>query len=366
MSKKVAIDARMLGATTGRYMRKLIEHLHNVESPFEFTVLIKPSDRRTVEILAPSFSILEAPFDEYTLAEQKKLKRLLKQHSFDLVHFTMPNQPWGYSGMKITTVHDLTLLDHPPQKGGVKRLTIPAKRFLFEQLLEKVINTSEHIITPTNYVAEQIKIRYETSTPITTTYEAADPLPEPKKYDALTDSSFILYVGSAEPHKNLERLTIAFKQLQETHPKLKLVLAGKISSQHRLLLEKLKKGGGVEGIVLTDFVSDAQLSWLYKNCQCVVIPSLSEGFGLPGLEAMLAGAAVASSKATCLPEVYGEAAVYFDPQDPELMAMTINQLLTDGELRQKLQRLGSKHASGYSWQKMVRETHSLYCEILKT
>jgi len=95
-----------------------------------------------------------------------------------------------------------------------------------------------------------------------------------------------------------------------------------------------------------------------------VFPSLSEGFGLPGLEAMQCGAPVVSSNATCLPEIYGDAAHYFDPRDVLAMAAAINEVLTDTKLRQKLVQAGHDQVRKYSWQRAAEQTLAVYKEAL--
>jgi glycosyltransferase involved in cell wall biosynthesis len=168
-----------------------------------------------------------------------------------------------------------------------------------------------------------------------------------------------MYVGRPAPHKNLERLVEAFKILQTQHPTLKLVLAGKKDVHY----EKIAKQN-IPGVLLTDFVTEGQLRWLYENCAAYVFPSMSEGFGLPGLEAMTHGAPVVSSNATCLPEIYGQAAHYFDPLDTADMAAKISEVLSDGALREKLTKTGKAQAAKYSWAKTAGQTLEVYEKVL--
>jgi len=107
-------------------------------------------------------------------------------------------------------------------------------------------------------------------------------------------------------------------------------------------------------------VSEGELRWLYEHCAAYVFPSLSEGFGLPGLEAMQHGAPVVSSNATCLPEVYGDAAHYFDPLDVQAMADAINEVITDKDLRARLIAAGHTQAATYSWKRMAEQTLAVY------
>jgi glycosyltransferase involved in cell wall biosynthesis len=126
----------------------------------------------------------------------------------------------------------------------------------------------------------------------------------------------------------------------------------------------MKKLGVREGVVFTDYIPDAQLKWALSNTRAYIFPSLSEGFGLPGLEAMHYGAPLVSSNATCLPEVYGGAAHYFDPTDVNDMAAKIDEVLSDQELRKKLIEKGKIQVKKYSWARMAKETLEVYKKVL--
>jgi glycosyltransferase involved in cell wall biosynthesis len=117
-------------------------------------------------------------------------------------------------------------------------------------------------------------------------------------------------------------------------------------------------------VIFTGFVSEGELKWLYQNCVAYVFPSLSEGFGLPALEAIVSGAPVASSNATCLPEVYGDAAHYFDPLNVEDMAAKVGDIIDDPKLRAELIAKGKKQAAKYSWRRMAEQTLAVYNRAL--
>jgi glycosyltransferase involved in cell wall biosynthesis len=104
---------------------------------------------------------------------------------------------------------------------------------------------------------------------------------------------------------------------------------------------------------------------MYEHCAAYVFPSLSEGFGLPGLEAMVHGAPVVSSNATCLPEIYGPAAEYFDPRSVEDMAAKIKRVLLNEKRRKELIVAGKKQANKYSWRKTAEQTLVVYNQVLK-
>lgn len=152
----------------------------------------------------------------------------------------------------------------------------------------------------------------------------------------LPKKPYILYVGNDYPHKNLKRLNLAFEKLVK---------------EHNL---------NYELILITKFVSEEDLDKLYRNASLYVFPSLSEGFGLPPLEAMARGVPVVSSNATCLPKILGDAALYFNPLDIDDMAKVIKKALLDNNLREELIKKGFEQIKKYSWQKMAKETFKLY------
>src|SRR5207244_3436993 len=148
-----------------------------------------------------------------------------------------------------------------------------------------------------------------------------------------------MYVGRPNPHKNLGRLLEAFSLVKQSVPDVHLVLAGKEDSLFRHHAHEVNRLG-IPDVHFTGYVDDGQLRWLYDHTEAYIFPSLSEGFGLPGLEAMAHGAPVISSNATCLPEIYGDAAKYFDPLDVDDMAKAIKTVLSKPELRKEMVALG--------------------------
>jgi glycosyltransferase involved in cell wall biosynthesis len=225
---------------------------------------------------------------------------------------------------------------------------------------------AKHIITISDFVRDDIAMNFHINkSKITTTYNAADALPTPSSaIDTLKSKKFIIYVGRHQPHKNLQRLIDAHKLLLRNYPDLFLVIVGKNDATTELL--RTQNSELNPQLLFTGFVTDHQLRWLYENTACYVFPSLSEGFGLPGLEAMVHGAPVASSNATCLPEIYGDAAHYFDPLDVDDMAQKIKDIITDQALRENLIKKGYAQARKYSWKRMAEQTLEIYNKVLES
>lgn len=363
MQRTVLVDARESGTSTGRYVDKLCEYMHQLKSVYHITVLTKPHRIAYFNTTCPNFEIIESPYKEFTFAEQLGLLHQINGLKPDLVHFTIVQQPVLYRGKTVTTMQDLTTVRfRNPTKNP---LIFTLKQQVYKWVNKRVARKSNAVICISNYVKDDV-LSFTKADPnkFTVTYESADKLPEnPQPIANLEGKQFIMYIGRPTPHKNLSRLIDAFILLKEHHPDLCLVLAGKKDANYRIHEQRVI-GERIEHVVFTDFIEDSQLRWLYENCAAYVFPSLSEGFGLPGLEAMVHGAPVVSSNATCLPEVYGDAAVYFDPLDVNDMAAKIDEAISNEKTRDKLIELGFKQAQKYSWKKTAEQTLAVYKSVL--
>lgn len=358
----IGIDARRIRSTTGRYARELLAEIEKSDSEHEFVVILHHDDRGAWTTTDARFRILEVPYDWYSFGEQWGFARYLRKLKLDLVHFTMPQQPMRYIGRRVTTVQDLTLVRF--KNLDKSRLVYGIEQAVFRFLLKNVTRRSAMVITPSRFTHDDI-VRFADLDPtkVRSIHDAAFFVPEASSdpIESLVGSSFLFYVGNAFPHKNLPALVDAHRALIEKHPDLYLVIAGKRDFFHDELV--LYATGSAQFIHL-GFVSDAQLIWLYSHAQAVVFPSLSEGFGLPGLEAMAYGTPLVSSNATCLPEVYGNAAHFFDPNDVADMVRAIGEVLTDEQLRADLVARGQVQVAKYSWEETARQTLDVYEEAL--
>ncbi len=360
---RIVIDAREWSTSTGRYVSNLVRELEKIDERNGYTVLLKPRDMGAWEPANPNFRKLACSYKEFTFGEQLGFKKQLDGLGADLVHFGMSQQPVRYSGKTVTTMNDLTTL----------RFSNPAKHpvvFWFKQrvyawLNKKVARKAGAIITYSQFVKDDV-VRFAQIDPakINVTHLAATPITEPAKpIISLQDKQFLMYVGRPTPHKNLERLIEAFVELKHRHPDLVLVLAGRKDANYERIESDIRQHT-IKNVVFTGYVSEGRLRWLYENCAAYVFPSLSEGFGLPGLEAMTQGAPVVSSNATCLPEIYGDAALYFDPLDTAAMANAINNVLVNKSLRADLVEKGRAQAAKYSWRRMAEQTLAVYNKVL--
>lgn len=176
---------------------------------------------------------------------------------------------------------------------------------------------------------------------------------------------YLLYVGNAYPHKNLKHLIKAFKIVLKEFPGLRLILVGKLDYFYERTRKEAEKLGLKDKVVFAGELSNEELSEIYQNGLAYVFPSLSEGFGLPGLEAMQQNLPVISSNKEPLPEVYGPAAIYFNPESVQDMAAKILEVISNGLLMEKLKILGQNQVKRYSWDKCARQTLEVYKQVLE-
>jgi glycosyltransferase involved in cell wall biosynthesis len=363
----IVIDARNRRASSGRYTARLLDHLQAVDPNHHYTILVEPDD--PWQPSAPYFSRGDAPYKQFSFnpLEQIQFARQLYRLKPDLVHFTMTQQPLLYFGRIITTTHDLTMLRYT-RPSRFPRPIHQIGLLFYRFLMWFAHRRSQAIIVPTQFVANDVQSHHPfTRDKLHVTYEATEPpLDIPSAKPPAVEEPFIMHVGAPYPHKNLHRLIQAFDIVRENHPELYLYLPGKMKDEFKRDFKKWRAAAdSTEHIIAPGFVPDEELKWLYENARMYVLPSLSEGFGLPGLEAMVHGCPLASSSATCLPEVYGDAAIYYDPLKPADIAEKIVTLLENDELRQDLIAKGYKKVTEYSWRDMATETLDIYQSTLK-
>ncbi len=361
--KNIVIDAREYSTSSGRYVEKLIKYLQEIDKVNKYYILLKPEDFKTWQPINKNFKKVYCNIKEFTFREQLKFKKIIKRLKPDLVHFTFTQQPALFKGKKITTIHDLTTIRFiNPDKN---KTVFKFKQNVYKRLIKKVSIDSLILITPSKFVKQDlINFTSVNSEKIEVIHEAAEKIKEkPKKINFLENKKFLMYIGRPTPHKNLEKLIKSYKQIKKIKPEVNLVLAGKQDANY-LRIKDFVNNNDIEDVFFTGFVGEEELRWLYENCLAYVFPSLSEGFGLPGLEAMVHGAPVISSNATCLPEIYGDGAIYFNPEDVNDMTKKILSVIDDEELRLKQIKLGQLQAKKYSWAKTAQQTLKIYNEVL--
>lgn len=367
---RIGIDARLYGIKDrgiGRYAEKLIARLEKLDDQNEYYIFLRQDGFDAYQSSNKNFHKVLANFQPYSLKEQIVFPCLLKKYKLDLVHFTHFNAPVFYRKLFIVTIHDLIITRFPESRRKSTTLPLPLyylKLFFYHRVLKSAIRRAKKIIAVSEATKKEIiDLFKKEDEKISVVYEGVDLIEGGK--ERLIYDPYILYVGAAYPHKNLERLIIAFDKFIKSSEvliskKIKLVLVGKNDLFYQRLKDLVKKLELIDQVVFTGQASDQELVSYYKHALFLVFPSLAEGFGLPALEALNYGLPVAASSVYSLPEVLGPAGYYFDPGNIEEIKKAIEEMVTDDKLRNKLKIEGKEQAKKFSWEKMAQEISTIY------
>lgn len=378
---RIGIDARFFGIKQkglGRYTQKLIEKLENISTQGkdfgnEYFIFLKKENFAEYQPKSPNFKKVLADYHWYTFSEQIYLPWTLYKYKLDLVHFPHFNVPIFYFKKFIVTIHDLTLLHFPTVKNSTLHPALYRIKFLaYRATIWLAIARAKWIIAISQFTKNDIISNYGTSIAkkISVTHEACEDycMFSPKNAKEILPQygiikPYLIYVGNAYPHKNLERLVLAFGELLKEKKELQLVLVGKEDYFYKRLKGFIKTNQ-IPGVVFLSDISDYELDVLFHHSIANVFPSLYEGFGLPPLEAMSKGVPVISSDHPCMREVLGESAHFFDGKSVKSITAAMKKIINDDDLRQELIRRGYAQAKKYSWKKMAEETLEIYEKIL--
>jgi glycosyltransferase involved in cell wall biosynthesis len=379
---KIGIDARMLGSKQGgigRYIHEILKALKH-ESNIQFVIFLRKDNWDFVEE-TPNIKKVLADIYWYGWREQLCLPKIIKKEKVDLMHFPHWNIPFSYCKPFVVTIHDLLLLHYPTRASStLGPITYFFKNIAYKIILRHAIKKSRHIITISEFTKNDILKNFNIEAKkITVTHLA--PLPPPlnlplgqgEKTPAnlihyKITKPYVLYVGVAYPHKNLEGLIEAWKIFCAEHGNdYQLVLAGRKNYFYEKILKRTCLSGRQvqdDNIIFTDYVPDEDLPAFYKNASLYVFPSFYEGFGLPALEAMQYGVPVVSSNSTCLPEILKDAVLYFDPSNKPAISDAIWRGLTDEKLRQELNQKSVQLIHNYDWKNTAKITLETYLNVI--
>ncbi len=367
---KILIDGRLYGsenAGLGRYLNNLISELSKIDPKNEYVLLLRKKYFDLLKLPGNWKKVL-ADFRHYSFKEQIILSGLIKKENPDLVHFPHFNVPISYKGKYVVTIHDLLM---HTQKGPLATtLSAPfyfVKRSGYKLVFNAAVKNSAAIIVPSLAIKNELEKGYkEISEKIYVTHEGVD-----EKISGTgiikIDSPYFVYVGNAYPHKNLKRLIQATILLNVNRSEKIILVIASARNVFTSRLEKMVSELKAKDVVrLLGFVPDNQLGSLYKNSLGFVFPSLSEGFGLPGLEAMSAGTLVLASGIPIFKEIYDKHAIYFNQLDFSSIEKSMRNVIEMEESNRKnLIIEGQKFAKRYSWAKMAKETLKIYESTFK-
>jgi alpha-1,3-rhamnosyl/mannosyltransferase len=393
MSPTVILDARTITAHfpgIGRYTYELARHLPAAAPDWQFIFAINPAQRIETRFDIPALAqpanarLRDVTPGVFSWQEQLALPRQLTPAN--LVHFPYYIRPYLVPRPTVTTVYDIISHLYPAY------LPSPWHRAIFELTTRLTLARSRHILTLSVSAADDLRRVYGVDPRrITVTPAAADPRFQPVPPDEVAalrqrlnlPASYVLFVGSNKPHKNLPTLIQAWSHLKSTlhpptsnlHPptsnlqpppsNLQLLLAGREDPRYTGVRQAIVEAGLDGDVRVLGAVAETDLPALYSGATLCVLPSLYEGFGLPLLEAMACGTAVVCSKTSSLPEVVGkEAGLLFDPTDARDMAAVIARALTEPGLLDHLRSQAHQRAREFTWQRTAEQTIAAYERVL--
>lgn len=298
---------------------------------------------------------------------------VFERAKLDLLHGPANVLPLFYRKPAVVTIHDLAIYDHPEWFPG----TLPgARTFSTRVVVPRSMRAARRIIAVSDATKREIvRIFREDAGKVDVVREGVDatiadlPLSVAEKY-GLQPGRFLLFLGTLEPRKNIPVAVRAFVRAVSSDPSLDDVtfaLAGAKGWKHGPIFAAMREANAVLGrerVHHLGYVPAADKTALLASAAAFVFPSLHEGFGLPPLEAMAAGAPVICSDAGALPEVVGDAAILVPPDDEEKLARAMGDILCDAALRQELSRKGRERASSFSWARTATGTIAVYKRAL--
>lgn len=369
---RIGIDARLYTQTgVGRYIRNLISELGVLDKENEYYVYLRKKE--FTEFTEPSTQWHKRLLDIswHTVSEQLKVPFFLLADHLDVAHFPYFNVPILYPKKYLLTVHDL-IVDHF-DTGRASTLPAPfykMKRFGYHIATHLGARRASAITAISETTKQELVDHYHIPDQcITVTYDALDThfvgLLKKEKPKNHFSSPYILYVGNAYPHKNLERLLTALPLILKKK-KMKLVLAGDDDYFYPKLKAYAEKLGIASDVVFFGAANDGELIDLYTFSSCVVFPSLMEGFGLPNLEALACGILPVISDIPVFREIWGNNLPMFNPYDEKNITVEILRVLSlpQNEYKKKVQTAQKKLAY-FSWKRTAADTLNIYTKIVE-
>ncbi len=363
-------DLRIAKTGTGTYLSEVCEQFRRMDGK-KYT-----------------FCFLDTPVPVYT--GENKLLKLVEHIRFsfwkqvvlpmkawlngcDIVFCTDYFVPWIRLNFRtITVFHDAFFFEHPEY---YNKLWLS----IFKMLAVPAAKKADYVVAPTDYARDRISMFTGIGPEkLITIYEG------PKSFqpqtgvpavlsvlkEQLNGAPFLLHVGIMNKRKNLPALIRALKLVRKKHRNYKLILAGKPdpkkhSNDDAAIRTAIAENGLEQDVILTGYLSDAELAWLYKNASLYVFPSINEGFGIPVIEAFKHRLPVIVANNSCLPEVGGDAVLTFDPRDPEDICDKIQRVLDDPSLRTSMIAAGERRLNTFTWENTAVQLLELFGRIKK-
>lgn len=362
-----SVPAKPAGA--GRYAIELVSHLVQLAPTFQVDLIAKGLDEKFWENTAQRSVAIRAPKNRATriVWEQTILARYLNFQGRALyhgIHYTIPS---GFRGRRITTIHDLTMLEHPEWHERVKVA-------YFTRAIHYAVNHADAILVPSNFTKSRLEDHFGIQDRAKVIYHGVDhgrfkPLAEVsedvigKEPPFWMGNRYLLHVGTIEPRKNIENLVEAFELLAFEDADLFLVLVGQNGWKSESIFGRITTSRYRERIHIIGYLDEAELLVALQRSSCVVYPSFAEGFGLPVLEALATGVPVVTSRGSVMEEIAGGAAWLCDAFDPSDIATRIKEAISGSSEAFEKVRRGLDRSKQFDWAETARKHIEIYAQF---
>jgi len=298
----------------------------------------------------------------FSVRQQWQIPRLLRKHGAEVYHSTFHSMPYRVGVPTVLTVYDLIPCIFPRFFSRSVRATFHLMMSLALRAAGRVIAISE--ATRADLIA---RLGADPANVVTIPLAPAatfgpcgsEEVGRARERYALPPR-YVLYVGSNKPHKNLPKLMEAWQRAAAGEREAGLIIAGPQDPRYPEAARLVERLGLCATVRFLGSVPEEDLPALYSGASCFVFPSLYEGYGLPVIEAMACGAPVACSQVSSLPEIAGDAAILFDPNEVDSIARSLVRLLEDAALREGLRGRGLRQAARFSWDATAWKTLEVY------
>ncbi|MEN8223775.1 MAG: glycosyltransferase family 1 protein [Bacteroidota bacterium] len=333
------------------YTRSLVKELGKIDKQGAYYIIRRKKD----DLFPPERQIIIRNFHFPGYAALRmfciipwKIRRLKADMVVEPAHFGPFNLPKKIK--RLTVIHDLTPVlfpeFHPFHSQLLQRIFLKSILKRASLIITNSKNTRKDVI---DYLDSAVNKTLNIYLGKDQAIRKTEQLPDPA-FD-LKESNYFLFTGTIEPRKNLSCLLEAFALYKErTGLKQQLVIAGQKGWKSKSFYRHLAKHPYRQDIILTGFIDRAQMPALYSHASAFVFPSKYEGFGLPVVEAMSCGTPCLLSSTSSLPEVGGDAALYFNPESPKELADAMAEISSDEKLRTELSDKAIKQAEKFSWE----------------
>ena len=345
-----------------------IKELQKIDTVNEYFIFVKPGEDRCLEE-TPNFHIIELKCPSYPLWEQIALPIEAKKHKVDILHCTSNTAPIWCSTPLMLTLHDIIFLE--PRDKNNKSLYQNMGWLYRRIVVPKILNKCKRIITVSNFelnnIISKLNIPKQQMAMVYNGYnnwfrpiENVEDITS--KY--IDKTGYFFFLGNTDPKKNTERTLIAYsKYLKMSEVKRKLLIAD-LKSQH---LEEIISRKGLEDIkdnvVLTGYVVNSDLPYIYNGAFTFLYTSLRESFGIPLLEGMACGTPVITSNTSSMPEIGGKNAALINPESSDEIAAMMLKIENNSDFRNEVINNGLERAKLFSWKNTATNLLKLYEEV---